>query len=40
MRVSCNVIISKMEFKDQKKEMCWFWKTEMNRKNTKEKEKP
>ena len=30
VRVSCNVNISKVEFKDLKKEMHWFWKIELN----------
>ena len=28
--VSCNINISKMEFKDLKKDIHWFWKTELN----------
>ena len=28
--VSCNVNISKMEFKDLNKEIRWFWKTYLN----------
>ena len=27
VRVSCNVNIEKMEFKDSRKEVRWFWKT-------------
>ena len=29
-RVSCNANIPKMSFKDLKKEIHWFWKTELN----------
>ena len=38
VRVSCNVNIAKMEFKDLKKEMCWYWKTELNKKTRKNKD--
>ena len=35
VRVSCNVNIAKMEFKDLNKEISWFWKANMSRRNTK-----
>ena len=36
VRFSCNVNISKIQFKYLKKEIWWFWKTELNGKSTKE----
>ena len=36
VRVSYNVKISNMEFKYLKKEICWFWKTDLNRRKTQE----
>ena len=39
-RLSCYLSIAKMNFKDSKKEICWFWKTDLNGRNKKEKEKP
>ena len=38
--VSCNVNIANVQFKDLKKEIRWFWKTELNVRNKKEKEEP
>ena len=35
VRVSCNVNFSNVQFKDMKKEIFWFWKTELSRRNTK-----
>ena len=35
-----NVDIYKMEFKDLKKEIRWFWNTELNRRKTQVKEEP
>ena len=40
VRVSCNVNISNMEFKDLKKEICRLWKTKLNGTKTQEKEEP
>ena len=38
--VSCNVNISQAQFKDLKEKIRLLWKTELNRRNTKEKEEP
>ena len=38
VRVSCNFNISNMEFKYLKKDICWFWKTQLN--GNKKQEKP
>ena len=38
IRVSYNVNISNMAFKDVKKDIHWFWKTDLN--GSKKKEKP
>ena len=40
VRVSCNVNIANMEFKDLKKEKCGFQKTDLNGTKTQEKEEP
>ena len=40
VRVSFNVNITNMGFKDLNKDICWFWKTDLNGRNTKEKEEP
>ena len=39
-RVSCNSSISKMTFKDPKKEIRWFWKTKLNLNKKQEKPEP
>ena len=33
LRVSCNVNIAKVQFKDKKKKIRWFWKIELNGRN-------
>ena len=40
MRVSCNVNIQKIEYKDLKKEICWLWKTGLYRRKKQEKQDP
>ena len=40
VRVSCNVRIAKMEFRGLRKEIHWFWKTELNGITTQKKDEP
>ena len=40
VRISWNVNISKMAYKDHNKEICWFWKTELGGIKKQEKQDP